>query len=195
MFITIKLIKIKTWIFRIFAVIAAAVLFFSVISYRYPLKYLDIINKNSVSYNIEPALVCAVIHAESKFVEEALSHKGASGLMQITEGTADWVAEQMNMPNYSYDRIFEPSINITIGCDYLAWLLERYRNVNLAVAAYNAGCGNVDKWLKNPKYSADGKNLDVIPFKETQDYVNRVLMNKWVYDLILHTRKQLYGEK
>ena len=184
----INLSSVKVWILRILTVIIVFILFFSVIGYKYPLRYIDIIEKNAAAAHIDPALVCAVIHAESKFVEEALSRKGASGLMQITEGTADWMAGRMDMPNYSYDRIFEPSLNISIGCGYLEWLLDRYNNVDLAVAAYNAGSGNVDKWLKEPGYSADGHKLDAIPFKETRDYVNRVKINLWIYDLILRIK-------
>ncbi|MDR1560274.1 MAG: lytic transglycosylase domain-containing protein [Clostridiales bacterium] len=182
--------------FRIIAVIILAVLVISVFSFRYPLKYLDIIVKNTDIYGLDPALICAVIHAESKFAEEAVSRKGASGLMQITESTGDWMAEQMGLPDYSFDEIFEPSLNISIGCRYLSWLLNRYESVDSAVAAYNAGSGNVDKWLKNPMYSADGKNLDNIPFKETRDYVRRVRVNKLIYDFILHNKgsKKLFGE-
>jgi len=188
MFVAIKLTTVKVWFFCILSAIIFFVLSFSVISYRYPLKYLDIIEKAAAADNIDPALVCAVIHAESKFAEEALSQKGASGLMQITEGTADWMAGQMGMPDYSYARIFEPSLNITIGCGYLEWLMDRYQNADLAVAAYNAGCGNVDKWLAEPRYSSDGKTLGLIPFRETRDYVNRVKFNKWIYDIILRFR-------
>ena len=162
------------------------ILTMGLISFRYPLKYIDIITKNAALYSIEPALVCAVIHAESKFTERAISHKGASGLMQVTEKTADWIAAQMDLPEYSFDMIFEPSLNISIGCRYLSWLLDRYKSVDLAIAAYNAGSGNVDKWLSNTDYSPDGKRLNAIPFKETRDYLRRVQINKRIYDFILH---------
>jgi len=167
---------------------AAAALFFGVVSYRYPLKYLDIIETAASADNIDPALVCAVIHAESKFTEEALSRKGASGLMQITESTAGWMANRMGIQDYSYSRIFEPTLNISIGCGYLGWLLDRYGDMDLALAAYNAGSGNVDKWLADPRYSADGRTLGNIPYKETRDYINRVKLNKWIYDIILRIR-------
>jgi soluble lytic murein transglycosylase len=104
--------------------------------------------------------------------------------MQVTEGTADWMAEKMNLNEYSFEDIFDPKINIAIGCKYLSWLLQRYEDVDLAVAAYNAGSGNVDRWLKDPKYS-DGQRLSYIPFKETRDYVKRVRINKSIYDVIL----------
>ena len=185
MFAAIRLNSVKVWFVCIFIAIILTILFISLISFRYPLKYLDIIKSNCTVYRIEPSLVCAVIHAESKFAEKAISHKGASGLMQITESTANWIAEQMDLSEYSYSRIFEPALNISIGCRYLSWLLDRYNDVDLAVAAYNAGSGNVDKWLNNPVYSPDGKRLERIPFKETSDYVRRVQVNKWIYELLL----------
>jgi len=191
MFVAIKLSSIKVWCLRGLTAIIAAVLIYGAVSYRYPLKYLDIIEKNSAECGIDPALACAVIHAESKFAEEALSHKGASGLMQITENTADWMAAQMGLTDYSYDRIFEPSLNISIGCGYLKWLMDRYQNADLAIAAYNAGCGNVDKWLDDPRFSADGKSLNQIPFKETRDYLDRVKINKFIYDIIIRIKEIL----
>jgi soluble lytic murein transglycosylase len=161
------------------------VLFVSVIKFRYPVRYYDIILKYSALYGVDPALICAVIHAESKFNEDAVSPKGASGLMQLMEGTADWMAEVHNIPDYSFDRIFEPALNISIGTKYLSWLLSRYYDVNVAIAAYNAGNGNVDRWLNDPEFSSDGIHLDYIPFRETRDFVRRVQFNRQVYDFIL----------
>jgi soluble lytic murein transglycosylase len=156
------------------------------VSFRYPLKHLDIINENAKAYDIDPAWICAIIHAESKFAETALSRKGASGLMQLTEGTAEWIAQRMGLENYSSDMIFDPEINIMIGCNYLNWLLNHYnQNMSLSLAAYNAGSGNVDKWLKDPDHSSDGATLDYIPFKETRDYVERVKGNKMIYSFLL----------
>jgi soluble lytic murein transglycosylase len=91
----------------------------------------------------------------------------------------------MRLEQYSFDGIFDPDLNIKIGCNYLAWLLNRYENMNTALAAYNAGNGNVDKWLKNPDYSSNGRTLDFIPFTETRNYVERVNSNKAIYDFLL----------
>ncbi|MCL2463168.1 MAG: lytic transglycosylase domain-containing protein [Defluviitaleaceae bacterium] len=155
---------------------------------RYPLKHLDIIRENAGKYGLDPAFVCAVIHTESKFRENALSPKGASGLMQITEPTADWIAAQLGVNNYSYDDIFEPSLNIKLGCYYLNWLLQRYGgDERLALAAYNAGFGNVDKWLRSPDYSADGNSLSFIPFQETRDFVQRVESGARIYGILINT--------
>jgi len=164
----------------------AAVCMLGFLGFRYPLKYIDIIKENTELYGLEPAAVCAVIHAESKFAEEALSNKGASGLMQLTKDTAEWTAQRMEMSHYSYDEIFSPEMNIKIGCNYLAWLLNKYGwNLDVAAAAYNAGSGNVDKWLQNPHYSTNGLDLNYIPFKETRNYVKRVKMNVLIYRFIL----------
>ena len=185
MYIPIRLNGFRMWLSGIVAAVVLITLFMGFMNFWYPLKYLDIITKNAALYNLEPALVCAVIHAESKFAENALSHKGASGLMQVTEKTADWIAGQMDLPDYNYVRIFEPSLNISIGCKYLSWLLDRYNNTDLAITAYNAGSGNVDKWLKNAEFSSDGKRLEAIPFKETREYLRRVQINKRIYDFFL----------
>ena len=159
--------------------------------YRYPVRYMDIIAQNATAYGIEPSLVCAMIHTESKYRENAVSPKGASGLMQVTNATANWIADEMKMENYSYDDIFEPEINIGIGCYYLNWLMERYTQQDTALAAYNAGNGNVDKWLRDTAYSIDGKQLLNIPFEETRTYVERVRINKVIYDCIIPLHKYI----
>ncbi|MDR3239726.1 MAG: lytic transglycosylase domain-containing protein [Clostridiales bacterium] len=185
MFYTIRLRGIKKFLIFLFCGFLA-VFFVVCVRFRYPLKYMDIIRKNAEAYGLEPSFVCAVIHAESKFRETARSHKDASGLMQVTRGTADWIAPLINLPDYSYERIFEPSVNIQIGCGYLAWLLNHYnQDRNLAAAAYNAGSGNVDKWLKNKAYSSDGQRLETIPFPETRVYLKRIQWNQKIYDMIL----------
>jgi soluble lytic murein transglycosylase len=190
MYLTLNLRKLKNILFPLTVLFLVLILLWNIFSYIYPLKYMDIIRQDTAQYDIDPSLVCAVIHAESKFSESARSHKGASGLMQLTEGTADWIADQMDLSGYSYDNIFDPKLNIELGCRYLYWLLNRYKDVDVAVAAYNAGNGNVDKWLQNPNYSSDGLHLNTIPYKETREYVSRVEFNKHVYDIIL-----LFGGK
>ena len=153
---------------------------------RYPVRHFGLIRANADKYGLDPAFVCAVIHTESKFREDALSPKGASGLMQITEPTADWIAGQIGVNNYSYSGILDPALNIRLGCYYMRWLLDRYGgDAMLALAAYNAGIGNVDKWLQNPDHSADGSSLDIIPFQETRDFVGRVENAERIYRAML----------
>ncbi len=137
-----------------------------------PLKYEGYIEKYSEEYNLDKYLVMAVINAESSFDHEA--HSGvARGLMQLTEDTAKWIAGELEIKYY--DDIEEnPELNIKMGCYYLSYLINQYENTPTALAAYNAGLGNVNKWLKNEKYSADGKKLDEIPYGETERYVRRI---------------------
>ena len=151
----------------------------------YPLHHLDLVNKYADEYSVEPALVCAVIHAESKFMTDAVSNKGASGLMQVVENTAYWLAPKAGMEDFNYSQIFDPEINIRLGCYYLSMLEKQYGDRDVALCAYNVGSGNVDQWLKNPEYSNDGKTFVHVPFRETRDYVKRVTDNRRVYAVIL----------
>ncbi len=157
------------------------------INLRYPVKYLDLIAEYSGS--LQPSFVCAVINTESGFRPLARSSAGAEGLMQLTEGTAAWMAETMNYPQFSRDDVWEPSVNIAIGCYFLQWLEDYYKgDTLLTLCAYNAGIGNVNRWLKDEQYSADGVTLTRIPFPETAEYVRRVEHNKTVYDILLGIR-------
>ncbi len=125
-------------------------------------------------YDVDPYLVCAIIHTESKFKQYAVSNKGASGYMQLMEKTAEWGATEIGIDNYSYDKIFEPEINIQIGVWYINNLLNQFKTIDVALASYNGGSGNVTKWLNDARYSLDNKNLYDIPFEETKKYVERV---------------------
>ena len=137
---------------------------------KYPVKYSTYITKYANENNLEPYLVIALIKQESNFVADARSEY-AGGLMQLTEVTADEYAEKLGLTDYNY---MDPETNIKIGCFVLASLIDKYNDVDTALAAYNAGVGNVDGWLKNPDYSSDGKTLYYIPFSETRHYVKKV---------------------
>jgi soluble lytic murein transglycosylase len=141
----------------------------------YPLKYEGLILQYASEYRLDPYLVCAVIWVESKFNEAATSHKGARGLMQVIPSTGRWAAERLGIEGYSDDSLYDPAVNIQIGCWYLDKLRKQFNgSIDLALAAYNGGSGNVERWLQDPRYSKDGKGLDNIPFKETRDFVARV---------------------
>lgn len=147
----------------------------------YPLKYSEIIKEQSEKYQLDPYLVMAVISTESRFRENASSHRGAKGLMQITEETAKWCVEKFEIQADSKN-IYQPRINIEIGCAYLEFLIELFDGkTETALAAYNAGQGNVSLWLNDKKYSADGKTLTDIPFPETKEYVEKVLKRYEIY--------------
>lgn len=178
--------KIISWFISLTVLIGLLV--YGGVNKYYPVQYMDIINKYSREYGFTSEFVCAVIHAESKFKEETVSNKGASGLMQITEHTAYWLAQESELESFQYDQIFDPEINIRLGCYYLNRLIKQYDSLEVALSAYNAGSGNVTSWLDNSEFSDDGKTLKYIPFQETRDYVKRISANQKVYAFILKVK-------
>lgn len=170
----------------LFAFIIIFSLSLGAVLWLYPVKYSEIINKYAEKYNLPAELIYAVINTESGFNENEVSPKGAKGLMQIMENTAEWVNSKEKIENYDYDKIFDPDINIHIGCWYIAWLKKLYSGDDMLVlAAYNAGSGNISKWLSDEAYSKDGKTLSAIPFKETSNYIKKVNCAKAFYKYIL----------
>lgn len=151
-------------------------------SYIYPYAYQETVEKYAREYHTDSHLTAAVIKKESKFEPSALSHRGARGLMQIMPETGKWIALQLDDDDYSDDRLYEPELNIRYGTWYLA-LLERefYGNEVLALAAYNAGHGNVEEWMEEYGWGPDFRNIDAIPFAETRDYVWQVLKDRQKY--------------
>ena len=137
---------------------------------NHPVAYNEFITKYAAKNKLDPYLVMAVIKVESNFVPEARSQY-AAGLMQLTEETAEWNAKQMNLKDYDY---LDPETNIRMGCHYLRHLIDKYDNIDTALAAYNGGMGNVSKWLNDSRYSDDGVTLKYIPFAETRNYVHKV---------------------
>ena len=153
----------------------------------YPLRYEEYINKYSKEYELDRFFVMALIKAESNYINDAHSSV-AHGLMQITDDTALWISEKLSI-DFEPDDIVNPETNIKMGCFYLDYLLNYYKgNVKLSLAAYNAGMGNVDKWLKNPQYSKNGISLDVIPFAETKKYIEKIEKGTTIY-------KKLYNKE
>ena len=147
----------------------------------YPLKYSEYVEKYSKEYEIDPYMTYAIIKAESNFKENSKSTSNAIGLMQIMESTATETASKMDL-NITEEDLFEPELNIKIGLYYFAILLEKYNgNEKLAIIAYNAGIGNVDKWIKEGVIKADGTNIENVPFKETNNYVRRILRYYQIY--------------
>ena len=166
------------------AVIAIAIILITVIILRktilkinYPQKYSEYVEKYAKEYEIEEELIYAIIKAESNFKAEAVSNKQALGLMQILESTAHEVAGE----EITKDEILEPETNIKLGTKYISVLIKKYGNIELAIASYNAGIGNVDAWIKEGTIQKDGTNLENIPFKETNNYVRKVLRDYKVY--------------
>lgn len=155
-------------------------------TYIFPYEHKEFVEKYAEENDISPLLVLSVIKTESKFKPDARSNKNAVGLMQITESTGEWIASQMNIENYTSESLTDEETNIKMGCWYLRNLKDEFGTWNEAIAAYNAGRGNVNKWLKNSEYSSDGKHLDYIPFPETKKYVDKVNtsynMYKFLYE-------------
>jgi len=151
----------------------------------YPLHYTEYIIKYSNEYEIDPHLVAAIINVESNYDVNAKSQKEARGLMQISPNTGKWASGKLNIEDFSLESLYIPQINIQIGCWYINVLNEEFNgNLKLVLAAYNGGSGNVNKWLKDKQYSIDGENLHNIPFKETDEYVKKVLKNYSMYKKI-----------
>lgn len=172
------------------AVIVSAVGAFalkSAVKFIYPLKYEESISEYSKMYDLNEFLVMGIISTESGFDENAVSHKSAGGLMQLKRETAVWCIEHLKLDVDKKD-IYSPNENIYIGCAYLDYLKNLYDgNTQTALAAYNAGLGNVNKWLAEPQYSDDGCTLKNIPFGETEKYIKKVNKRMEIY-------KGLYGK-
>ncbi len=148
----------------------------------FPLKYRNYVVKYLEQYDLDPFLVFSVIRVESSFRPDAISPRNAKGLMQVSDKTGKWAANVLDIKDFEVDRLFEPELNIRIGCWYLKSLLQQFgRNEDTALAAYNAGSGNVSQWLQDSSLSRDGKLLDRIPFRETEKYLKRVKNSYSIY--------------
>ena len=177
-----KKIKIIIVVTIIAAVIILASIFINklMIKILYKKEYSEYVTRYSQEYNVDENLIYALIKAESNFEVEAVSNREAKGLMQLMYSTAKEVAIQ-NGIQLTEENILEPDININIGTKYISTLLEKYKSVEVALAAYNAGSGNVDKWIDNGTIKADGSDIENIPFKETNNYVRKIMRDYKIY--------------
>ena len=151
-----------------------------VTDYLFPSLYERQVERYSDEYGVPKNLIMAIIKAESNFTKDAVSEKGAKGLMQIMDETGEWCAKEIGI---SEPDLFDVETNIRIGTFYISHLIKMYDgNTETAIAAYNAGFGNVDKWLKDGTLSTDGKNLSSVPFEETDKYIKKVMLYKKVYN-------------
>jgi soluble lytic murein transglycosylase len=139
---------------------------------RYPLEYEHIVRGHARQYELDPALVAAVIYRESKFEADAESSEGAIGLMQLLPDTALGIATFTEGTRFRVEDLYDPEINVRYGSFYLRRLLRKYEDTSLALAAYNAGQANVDGWI------VEGEG---IPFPETREYVDEVLEIRDIY--------------
>ena len=138
-------------------------------------------------YKVDPKVVISVMKVESDFNPSAQSHTNAKGLMQIMPDTSKHIAKLLKLNPNSID-LNDPETNIQLGTYYLKYLMNNFHNMDTVFAAYNAGFGNVNNWLKDEKYSSDGVSLKNIPAQETKNYVKKVNKAIKAYEV-------LYGEK
>lgn len=140
-----------------------------------PLSNASIIREQAAAKRVDPALVAAVIYAESKFNPRP-STAGAQGLMQILPATAYYLAHLSGGRTFTASDLATPRINVAYGTYYLRYLLDHYHGDELlAVAAYNGGLANVDKWVAEANAAGGQLTVEGIPFPETREYVERVL--------------------
>lgn len=151
----------------------------------YPLSYQQIIVQEAKRSQLAPSLVAAVINVESRWQADAVSRKGAKGLMQLMPTTAEWIAEKTGQAVVTEQELFIPETNIRLGVSYLADLLTQFGNdETLALAAYNGGRGNVRTWLDDGVWDGSLDTIESIPFGETRRYVLKVAAQRKIYSRI-----------
>jgi soluble lytic murein transglycosylase len=154
------------------------------LSQRYPTPFLKELTARTREIGLDTAYVYGLIRQESRFLTDARSHVGASGLMQIMPGTARWTASKMGV-NYKPDLITDPTLNLAIGTQYLKLVLDDFGGSQaMAAAAYNAGPSRPRRWREGATMEAAAW-AESIPFNETRDYVKKVLSNAVIYSQVL----------
>ena len=155
-----------------------------ILLHLYPIKYEEYVYKYSEELEIDPMLTLAIIKTESNFREDAVSSSGAIGLMQLMESTAKEQARKLNI-GYTKEILYDAETNLKIGLNYFNTLLDYYnQNYILAFTAYNAGLGNVQKWINQGIIKTDGRDIENIPFKETNMYIRKIIKNYEIYKKI-----------
>ncbi len=191
-----KVIKIKKRTLKALVAVSASFLVLTVIfigslsilKILYPIKYGNFVEFYAAENNISESFVYAVIECESGYDEKAVSYADARGLMQLTPDTFRWLQGKKG-EKLSEEMLFDAETNIKYGCCFYGILFEKYKDEPTAIAAYHAGMGNVSKWLKDERYSHDGKTLYDIPFKTTKNYVNKVIKTKNIYSKLYNGKE------
>lgn len=155
----------------------------SAVKFAYPVKYDDLVEQYSEEYGIPHNLLMAVIRTESSFNPDAVSSAGAVGLTQITPETFEWLQTKTG-ESFDVTELQNEEISIKYGALFLGLLLDEFEDVKTAVAAYHAGRGRVNEWLKDESISPDGKTLSDIPIPETAHYVRKVMRAVNIYEKI-----------
>lgn len=169
--------------FILLTVLTLVAVSYGVIAYqtsRTQINYQDQINEYSDKYNVDPLLTASIVKVESDFDNDAQSHQGAKGLMQLLDETAKHSAEVIG-EDYYPDKLNDIDYNLKLGVGYYNYLYNYYNNKELALAAYNGGVGNVDKWIDQGILDKVNPDISKIPFDETRQYVTKVMANYEVY--------------
>ena len=155
-----------------------------ILKIMYPRTYEEAVLVYSEEYNVDKNLILALIKAESNFDEDAISNRNAIGLMQLMEETAKDVANRNGIElddENIREELCDVYKNIEIGTAYIASLLKKYENKEVALAAYNAGIGTVDNWIEKGIINKDGTDIENVPYKETNYYVRKILRDYEIY--------------
>jgi soluble lytic murein transglycosylase len=149
-------------------------------SQRYPVPHRDVMALAATKWGLDEAMMYAIIRQESRFMPEARSRAGATGLMQLMPSTAKWVARQIPIQPFNTDMLVRPDVNVTMGTYYFGRVLADLGHPIMATAAYNAGPGRARRW-RDDKPLEGAIYAETIPFNETRDYVKQVFTNAWFY--------------
>ena len=174
--ITIAIVLVLVLLFRVFNI-------YNMIRMQiYKQEYSEYVNKYAEINNIDPMWIYAIIKVESNFNKDATSGSGAKGLMQLMDSTATEISKHIELADFESNMLYDPEINIMLGTRYFVELLDRYdNNYYIAIAAYNAGIGNVDNWISKGTINTDGSDIENIPYKETNMYVRKTVKAYAIY--------------
>ena len=174
----------------VLSVIILPACFFIAMRKIYPVKYTNEISTYANQNDIPPYIIASLVNTESSFDKNAYSNKKAIGLMQIKLSTAEYMIDYYNLPDeIDETQLFDVETNLKFGCLYLKYLQTKFKNLDTAFAAYNAGETVVRSWLKNEEYSSDGISLNYIPYQETAQYLNKINKNIKQYKKIKKFKK------
>ncbi len=183
-----KILKVIVFVYAV--LFSLAFLIFCGIRAHFPIKYKEQVYACADEYQLDRNLIFSVIKVESGFNEKAVSSAGAKGLMQITERTGEYIAEKLGVTEYD---LLDAKTNVTFGSFYLRYLYDKFENLEVVLAAYNAGEGKVSLWLNNKEYSEDGITLLRVPYAETEAYIEKIKKTfskyKKLYENILDKRQ------
>jgi len=155
----------------------------------HPILYSEFVEKYSQEYSVPQYIIYSVIKVESSFRSDVESDRNAIGLMQITPDTFEWLMTKTK-EDLPVKLLYDPETNIKYGTFFLQYLYAEFENWDTSFAAYNAGRGAVNGWLKNPQYAVGNQLIiENIPFPETKDYIRKVNNNKEMYKKLYFSGK------